>query len=308
METDKTQENLKAGYRITVWGVVVNIALTAVKFVLGFMGKSQALVADATHSLSDLITDAAVILGLAAGRREPDERHHFGHGRMETMAAAFVALSLIGVALYIGATAGLSIYRHDSLQPSWIALVGAGLSIVTKEILYQATVRVGRRIRSKVVVANAWHHRSDSLSSIAVFVGLSAACIRPEWHILDAYAALLVSLFILKQGVGLFFDSINEFTDAAPAPDILEHINGCIQRVEGVQAVHDLKVRTSGGMLQMQVHIVVDGNMSVIEGHRLSKAVESCLFSDVDNLLEVVVHVDPAQEEGAGEEGGPCES
>ncbi|MEW5736964.1 MAG: cation diffusion facilitator family transporter [Thermodesulfobacteriota bacterium] len=297
MDTRVTNEQLREGYRITVYGVFVNVGLTAVKFVLGFLGRSQALVADAVHSLSDLITDAVVMVGLAAGRRQADDRHHFGHGRMETMAAAFVAVALAVVAVYIGMTAAASIYRHDTNQPSWIALAGAALSILTKEILFQATARVGRRIRSKAVVANAWHHRSDAFSSIAVLLGVGAACIRPDWHILDAYAALLVSVFILKQGISLFLDSFKEFTDTAPEPQVLERINGCICKVKEVINVHDLKVRTSADMIQMQVHIVVDRKLTVAEGHRVAKEVENCLFSDLDNLLEVVVHVDPSPDE-----------
>ncbi|MCJ7776546.1 MAG: cation diffusion facilitator family transporter [Desulfobulbaceae bacterium] len=286
-----------AGQRVTWVGAITNALLILCKFAAGIFGHSQALIADAVHSVSDLFTDVIVLFGLKIGRKEPDEAHPFGHARIETLASAVVGLALIATALYLGIDAASNIYRHSEYHPTKLALIGAGLSIILKEALYHYTVRVGRRIRSQLIVANAWHHRSDALSSVAVFLGVTGALIRPSWHILDAFAALLVSFFIVKVGLDILGKSLREFTDTAPPPEVIDKISHCTKNVEGVLDTHDLKVRTSGGLYQMETHIVVDGQLTVTEGHRIAKAVESCLLEEVEDLARVIVHVDPAIEE-----------
>jgi len=290
-----------AGRSITLLGALVNAILILLKFVAGILGHSQALIADAVHSVSDLFTDVVVLLGLRIARKAPDEEHLFGHARIETLASAVVGLALIATALYLGVEATLNIYHHVQYQPTKLALIGAGVSIALKEALYHCTVRVGRRIKSQLIVANAWHHRSDSLSSVAVFLGVTGALINPAWHILDSFAALLVSFFIVKIGLEILRDSLREFTDTAPPPEILSKIIQCTQNVEGVLETHDLRVRTSGGLYQMETHIVVDGQLSVAEGHRIAKVVESCLVEEVEDLDQIIVHVDPANEDGNAE-------
>ncbi len=288
------KEKGSAGQRVTWVGAVANALLIVCKFTAGIFGHSQALIADAVHSVSDLFTDVIVLLGLRIGKKAPDEEHHFGHARIETLASAVVGFSLIATAIYIGIEAALNIYRHAAYHPTKLALIGAGVSIAVKEALYHYTVRVGRRIKSQLIVANAWHHRSDSLSSVAVFLGVTGALINPSWHILDAFAALLVSFFIVKVGLEILGKSLREFTDTAPPPEIINKISHCTKSVEGVLDTHDLRVRTSGGLYQMEAHIVVDGQLTVAEGHRIAKAVERCLIEEVEDLDRVIVHVDPA--------------
>jgi cation diffusion facilitator family transporter len=287
----------KAGRSVTLVGALVNAILILLKFFGGVYGRSQALIADAVHSVSDLITDAVVLFGLRIGRKAPDEQHPFGHARIETLASAIVGLALIATALYLGIKAALNIYRHTEYHPTSLALVGAGVSIVLKEALYHYTVRAGRRIKSQLVVANAWHHRSDALSSVAVFLGVAGTLINPSWHILDSFAALLVSFFIVKVGLDVLGNSVREFTDTAPEPEILDKISHCTMTVEGVLDMHDLRVRTSGGLYQMETHIVVDGQLTVAEGHKIAKAVERCLAEEVEDLDRVIVHVDPVIED-----------
>jgi len=286
-----------AGRSVTLVGALVNAILILLKFFGGIFGRSQALIADAVHSISDLITDAVVLLGLRVGRKAPDEQHPFGHARIETLASAIVGLALIATALYLGIKAAWNIYRHTEYHPTSLALVGAGVSIALKEALYHYTVRTGRRIKSQLVVANAWHHRSDALSSVAVFLGVAGTLINPSWHILDSFAALLVSFFIIKVGLDVLGNSLREFTDTAPEPEILDKISYCTLTVEGVLDMHDLRVRTSGGLYQMETHIVVDGQLTVAEGHRIAKAVERCLAEEVEDLDRVIVHVDPVIED-----------
>jgi cation diffusion facilitator family transporter len=282
---------------VTLVGVLVNAFLILFKFLAGVFGQSQALIADAVHSISDLFTDFVVLLGLRIGRRAPDEEHHFGHARIETLASAIVGLALIATALYLGIKASWNIYRHTEYHPTWLALVGAGVSVALKEALYHYTIRIGRRIKSSAIVANAWHQRSDALSSVAVLLGVAGARINPSWHILDSYAALCVSFFIIKVGLEILWGAFREFTDTAPQPEILSKIRQCTLSVDGVIDMHDLRVRTSGGLHQMELHIVVDGRLTVTEGHRIAKAVESCLAEEVADLDRIIVHVDPAMEE-----------
>jgi cation diffusion facilitator family transporter len=286
--TDADAAGSREGQRVTWVGAGVNLVLVAVKFVLGFWGRSQALIADAVHSVSDLATDAVVLLGVRAGRKAPDQDHHFGHARIETVASA-----VVGVAAFLAYDAGYNVYHHTEHHPNWLAVIGAAVSIVVKEILYHYTVRAGRRIKSPVVVANAWHHRSDALSSVAVLFGVAAAQIDPGWHVLDAYAALVVALLITGVGLRVLWRAFKEMTDTAPPPEILENMRACARSVEGVIDEHDLKVRSSGGIYHLHIHITVKGDLTVRQGHAIAKEVERCLLTDIDDVGEVIVHVDP---------------
>jgi cation diffusion facilitator family transporter len=281
------------GSKVTLVGVLVNTFLILLKLFAGIFGSSQALIADAVHSISDLFTDAVVLIGIKISKKPPDKTHHFGHARIETLASTIVGMALIGTALYIGIEASLTIYRHTEYHPTTLALFGAGVSIVLKEVLYHYTIRTGRRIKSQLIVANAWHHRSDALSSVAVFIGVAGTQINPSWYILDSFAALLVSFFIVKVGLEILRDALREFTDTAPKPEIIRKIRQCALSVNGVIDTHDLRVRTSGGLYQMEIHIVVDGQLTVLEGHNIAKAVEGCLVEDVGNFGSIAIHVDP---------------
>ncbi len=293
MMAQSNEEATRAGTSVTLIGVLANAVLIGLKLVGGILGHSQALIADAAHSVSDLFTDAVVLVGLRAGRKAADQDHPFGHGRFETLGSSVVGLFLIAAALYIGIDAAWSIYRHTEAHPTWLAVGIAGLSILAKEALYQYTVLVGRRIRSPLIMANAWHHRSDALSSVAVLLGVGAARIHPAWHILDAYAALIVSFLILKVGVETLWGSIQELTDKAPKPEVIEEMSRCIKSVDGVLGHHDLKVRSSGGLYQMEAHIVVDGALTVSQGHGIAKEVEARLKEEIKALNQVIIHVDP---------------
>jgi divalent metal cation (Fe/Co/Zn/Cd) transporter len=248
-----------AGRSVTLIGVLINALLIIFKFLAGVFGRSQALIADAVHSVSDLFTDVVVLLGLKIGRKAPDQEHQYGHGRIETLASAIVGMALIATALYLGIQASFNIYKHTEYHPTRLALFAAATSIVLKEVLYRYTLRVGRRIRSPLILANAWHHRSDALSSVAVLIGVTGALIKP--------------------------------------PEILSQVTQCARSVEGVINIHDLRARTTGGSYQMEAHIVVDGRLTVIEGHRIAKAVEKCLLEEVDGIDRVTVHVDPKIDE-----------
>lgn len=290
-ESNPTLKN--AGRKVTLVGVLVNAFLFVFKLTAGIFGSSQALVADAVHSISDLFTDIVVLIGIKISQKPPDKTHHFGHARIETLSSFIVGMALIGTALYLGIEASLTIYRHTEYHPTGLALFGAGVSIILKEVLYHYTLRTGRRIRSPLIIANAWHHRSDALSSVAVLMGVAGTQINPSWHILDAFAALLVTFFIVKVGLEILRDALREFTDTAPKPEVIRKIKRCALSVNGVVDAHDLKVRTSAGLYQMEIHVVVDGQLTVLEGHKIAKDVEACLVEDVGNIGSITIHVDP---------------
>ena len=292
MVQSKTEET-RVGQRVTWVGAVANAFLIVLKFLAGILGHSQALIADAIHSISDLFTDVVVLVGLTMGRKAPDADHHFGHARIETTASGIVGISLLVIAVLIGYDAARDIYHHTEAHPTWFAIFAAGLSIVVKEALYRYTVHVGRRIRSSALIANAWHHRSDALSSVAVLIGVTAAQLRPDWHILDSYAALVVSFFIIKVGLEILKDSLREITDTAPDREVIERMRLCIKSVPNVVAVHDLKVRIMGGRYELSVHVVVDPHLTVIEGHNAAREVERCLFGEIEDVGEITVHIDP---------------
>lgn len=283
----------KDAFRITLVGTVVNAVLILVKFSVGFWGHSQALIADAFHSLSDFLSDLVVLAGIKIGGKAPDEGHPFGHGRLETLASAFIGVILAVVALELALDAATRLYQHDTASPSWMACVAAALSIVCKELLYRYTIRVGRRLNSPVIMANAWHHRSDALSSIAVLVGVTATLIQPEWHFFDSLAALIVAALLLKVGVDILWNCFRELIDAAPEQKIIDEIEYCALAVEGVREIHDLRVRTMGGQYQMELHAVVDGALTVEEGHRIAKEIEKCLLDEIKNSERIIVHIDP---------------
>jgi len=293
--TESKTSSTEAGRKATLIGLFVNAFLILLKFFAGLFGDSQALIADAVHSVSDLFTDVVVLLGIKIGRKPPDEEHHFGHARIETLASAVVGLALLGTAVYIGIEAALNIYRNTESHPTAIALIGAGVSIALKEALYHYTVLIGRRLKSQLIIANAWHHRSDALSSVAVLLGVAGTLINPAWHILDSFAALIVSFFIVKVGLDILMKTLREFTDTAPRAEIIKKIMQCSLAVGGVMDAHDLRVRTSGGFYQIEIHIVVDGQMTVVEGHHIAKRVERCLVEELDELDRVIVHVDPVE-------------
>lgn len=283
----------KEGMKVTLVGLVVNVVLVGAKFWAGVVGSSQALIADALHSISDLVTDVIVLAGLKLGRKQADKDHHFGHARFETLAALGVGLGLVAAAVFIGKDSVMAIYHHEEHHPTWLAVAIAFGSVLAKELLYRYTIIVGRSIKSRAMEANAWHHRSDALSSAAVLAGVLAAQLNPDWHILDSVAALAVSVLIIKVAFELMLGALKELSDASPPPEVVQKMLACASAVDGVEQVHDLKARILGGSFQVELHVVVNSQLSVRGGHRIAKEVESCLLRDIENITQIIIHVDP---------------
>jgi len=295
-ETDVIQNDLLAKKKVTVIGAIVNIVLSALKIVFGWLGQSHALVADGIHSLSDLLTDALVYFAAHQGAKEADEKHPYGHARFETLATIILGIVLIAVAGAIVWDAIQRVLVDDVLmKPSWIVLVIAGLSIIFKEGLFWLTLKVANKTNSPLMKANAWHHRSDAISSLVVLIGVAIEMM--GYHYFDALAALIVGLMVAKMGFSLVNDASKELVDTALEPELIEQVKAIILGVSGVRELHFLRTRRMGGQALVDVHIMVEPKISVSEGHLISEKVRVALIGKLDNLSEVMVHIDPEDDE-----------
>ncbi|MCP5102396.1 MAG: cation transporter [bacterium] len=284
--------------RITWIGLAVNLALSALKFVVGYLGASQAVIADAVHSLSDTATDFAVIFGVKFWSAPPDENHPYGHRRIEAMVTIAIGLSLTAVAAGIVFKALTSMRGAHIGQTGWVAILGPLLSIFFKEILFRWTIRTGMRVKSSALIANAWHHRSDAMSSIPALAAVAAAAIKPEWAFVDHVGALIVAIFILKVSWDIIRPSLVELTDGGASAGDRESIRKIAAGVNGVKEVHAVRTRKIGPGLYVDLHILVDPEMSVRVGHDISEEVRRELVEKGPDVLDVVPHLEPY--EGAG--------
>ena len=289
-------ERSHATRRVTVVGAAVNLLLAAVKVVLGWLGQSQALIADGVHSLSDLVTDAMVWFASKHGSREADASHPYGHARIETAATVGlgVVLGLVGAGILVDAIQRL-FHTERLWMPGALALAAAAGSVVVKEAVYHYTLRVARKYRSQLLKANAWHHRSDAISSVVVIVGVAGTMAGLPY--LDAIAAAGVALMIIKIGWDLGWHSLRELVDTALDTERVEAIRQEILAVDGVDSLHMLRTRRMGQDALADVHILVDPRLSVSEGHHISETVRSKLVRAFDELQDVLVHIDPEDDE-----------
>ncbi len=299
LETEQRERRYRAIRRVTVVGAVVNLLLSGVKVILGYLGQSQSLIADGVHSLSDLLTDALVLVAAKQGAREADESHPYGHARIETLATVALGTFLLLVAVGLAWDAARRIVSTELLwDPGWLALSGALISIFAKEALYHYTAAVARRVRSELLRANAWHHRSDAISSVVVVAGIGGTMAGISF--LDALAAIGVAVMIAKIGWGLVHSGARELVDTALDPDKVAAIRDAILSVDGVKALHLLKTRRMGGEALVDVHVLLtDPRMSVSEGHQISEAARARVVSDIDDVSDVMVHIDPEDDERA---------
>jgi len=277
-------------------GLVVNVVLSGLKLAAGILGRSQVVVADAVHSLSDGLTDVALLVGVRYWSKPADEEHPHGHQRIETVVTVVIALSLAGVAAVLAYRALATLRERHAGPPGWIAFAAAVLSIVTKEGLYRWTVAVGRRIRSSAVVANAWHHRSDALSSIPAALAVAGAALASSWWFLDHVGAVLVSMFILHAAWRIGWPALGQLVDTGASEKHRRQIEGLASGTEGVRAVHALRTRYIGSGMQVDLHILVDPGMTVRRGHDVSEAVKKRLLASDHNILDVIVHLEPYED------------
>lgn len=279
--------------RVTWVGLVVNLLLSAFKFVAGVLGHSQAVVADAVHSLSDSTTDIAVLVGSTFWTRPPDANHPHGHRRIETIITIVIGLALAGVGVGIGWEALATLHEPKDQVPGLIALIAALVSIVTKEWLYRWTAAVGKRVKSPALVANAWHHRSDAFSSLPAALAVGGAALLPNWTFLDHVGAAVVSIFIVSAGFRILWPGVRELTDIGAPLESIETIARLARNTPSVIDVHNIRTRFVGAALQVDLHVVVDADMPVREAHEVGEEVSRRIRDEGPDVVDVIIHIDP---------------
>lgn len=298
MQNNTTDIRTKQIYRVTLLGMFVNMALLAFKLVAGIVGRSGAMVADAVHSASDFATDIVVLAFMKLSSKPKDACHKYGHGKYETVASIIIALALgaVGVGICIdGAEKIAAVVRGEQIaRPEFIALIAAAVSIATKEWLYRYTVKVGDKTESSAVVANAWHHRSDALSSVGTLIGIGCAyLLGGVWTIADPIAAIVVAAMILKVAIDLLRKGFDELVDGSLPADVEEEIVRIITEDAAISHPHNLRTRRIGSTIAIEVHIRVDGDMSVRESHSLTESIERRLRERFGAGTIVSIHVEP---------------
>ena len=298
-EAVKIQALLNKDHRhevsVAAWvGLIVNIVISVLKIAAGLIGNSQAVVADGFHSASDLTTDIAIIVGVKFWTKPADECHPHGHYRLETLITVLIGiiLALAGAALLLNAIR--TIHQSHSSPPGWIALSAAMLSIITKEALYQWTKRIGHRIKSIPLIANAWHHRSDALSSIPVVLAVSGAMFMPAWNFLDHVGAVIVSLFIFQAAFKITWPSLLKLTDQGADSETVQRIQLLVRNTPGVLDLHKIRTRFIGcADIAVDLHIQVQEDLTVRQGHDIAETVKLKLLNEDPDVADVVVHVEP---------------
>lgn len=285
-------------YKVTLIGGAVNVLLLLIKFVAGIVGHSAAMVADAVHSLSDFLTDIVVLMFVRISGKPKDKSHDYGHGKYETLAMTIIGLALLAVAigiLYSGITKIIDwVNGEDLVAPDLLALWAALLSIVTKEGVYRYSIMKAHQLNSQAVEANAWHHRSDALSSIGTAIGIGGAIfLGHRWAVLDPLASTIVGFFIVKVSVDLLRNGIGDLMEQSLPDAVEEEILGLVASLPDVESPHDLRTRRIGNHYAIEMHILTDGDITLREAHDKASEVENLLREQYGEETHVVVHVEP---------------
>ena len=301
-------------YKVTAVGSVVNVLLVIFKFVAGILGKSSALVADAVHSLSDLLSDAIIFIFVKASSKPIDHTHEYGHGKYETLATMLIGviLILVGIGIMVAGVEDCIKFFHGQRGPApgLIALIAIVLSIVLKEGAYRYTIAEGKKIDSAVLIANAWHHRSDVYSSIATLAGVAGSMFLGEkGRILDPLAAILVSFYICKSGYDVMKPSVDELLEKSLPAQTEKEIRKIFKSVDGIKGVHNLKTRRIGNRIAIEVHAEMDGQQSLESAHEIASKAEKDIKNKFGPKTHVGIHMEPRkvrkheESEGGSEKG-----
>ena len=285
-------------YSVTFIGFAVNLLLAGIKLAAGILGRSGAMVADAVHSFSDMATDVVVIAFAKISAKPKDEGHDYGHGKYETLATIIISLALaaVGTGILVNSIGAIRVVVDGGLlpRPGTVALLAAAVSIVVKEILYRYTVREGRRVSSPSMIANAWHHRSDALSSLGTLAGIGCAYfLGDKWRIADPIAALVVAVFIFKIAFDLIRTGLDELLERSLPEDVEEEILRVVAANPEVREPHNLRTRRIGASIAVEVHVRVDGAMSVCRSHELTEDIERRLRARFGEGTMIAIHVEP---------------
>ena len=287
-------------YKVTLVGSAGNVALLTFKFIAGVMGHSSAMIADAVHSLSDFITDVIVLAFVHVSAKPQDRDHDYGHGKYETFATFLIGLALIAAAtgIIVSGVAKLIDWAGGKQLPApgWLALAAAIISIMVKEILYRYTVIRGKKLDSQALVANAWHHRSDALSSIGTTVGIGGAILLGQrWTVLDPLASVVVGGMLVKVSIGLLRASIGELTESSLSGEIEQEIEDIIRSFPDVSEPHNLRTRRIGNRFAIEAHVRMDGNLPLTVAHDRATAIENRLRERFGRQTHVTIHMEPVK-------------
>ena len=290
-------------YKVTLIGSIVNVVLLICKFTAGILGNSAAMIADAVHSLSDFVTDVVVLVFVHLSSKPTDKSHDYGHGKFETLALTIIGLALLSVAVgivYSGVIHIISWFNGENLEsPGMLAFWAALLSIVLKEAVYRYSMMKARQLQSQAVEANAWHHRSDALSSIGTAVGIGGAILLGQrWTVLDPIASIIVGIFIIKVAIDLLRNGIGDLMEQSLPDSVESDILEAVASLPGVEEPHDLRTRRIGNHYAIELHILMDGNITLNEAHDKASEVEQLLRDRYGEHTHVAVHVEPKQTEG----------
>ena len=291
MHNQKIEEANRQIRFVTNLGIAANIVLAAVKVAVGLLAGSVALVADGIHSISDMVTDIAVLLGIHFGSKQPDESHPYGHGRIETFAAVFIglALAIVGAAMIYHAAAAIAAQRY--IRPGLIVFFVATASIIIKELLYKITKKAAIKSHSSALYANAWHHRSDAFSSIVVVIGFVS--LRLGFNYGDQMAAGAVGLMIILVAIQIIGDCLRELTESAVDQDTVEHIKGIVNANSSIRQWHKLRTRTVGREVFLDLHILVDPDLNIAAAHEIAESLENALHEQITQPVNITVHIEP---------------
>lgn len=285
-------------YKVTLVGSAGNAALLTFKFIAGVMGNSSAMIADAVHSLSDFVTDILVLVFVSISAKPQDTSHDYGHGKFETIASFLIGLALVAAATGIVVSGALKLWAWwggaELESPGWIALWAAVLSIVVKELLYQYTARRGRRLDSQVMIANAWHHRSDALSSVGAAVGIGLALwLGQHWAVFDPLASVVVGLMLMRVAYKLLKTSIGELTESSLPAETEQEIEQIILSFGDVRQPHNLRTRRIGNRIAIEAHVRMDGRLPLETVHERATTIERKLKERFGNNTHVTLHMEP---------------
>ena len=295
----KENQREKEIYKVTIVGALANVTLLIFKFVAGIISNSAAMIADAVHSLSDFITDVVVIVFVKISSKPQDKSHDYGHGKFETLATLIIGIALLFIGLMILYNGASATYRciwlgEELHRPGMIAFWAAIFSIILKEAVYQYTVFKGRNLNSQAVIANAWHHRSDAFSSIGTAVGIGGAIfLGDKWVVLDPIAAIVVSVFIINVSLKIIIKSINELLEKSLPDEIENEIIKVAESFDMVKDVHDLRTRRIGNNIAIEMHLLMDGNLSLQCTHNTTELIEAELRKKYGEHTHIAIHVEP---------------
>ena len=295
----KDNQREKEIYKVTIVGALANVTLLIFKFGAGIISNSAAMIADAVHSLSDFITDVVVIVFVKISSKPQDKSHDYGHGKFETLATLIIGIALLFIGLMILYNGASATYRciwlgEELHRPGMIAFWAAIFSIILKEAVYQYTVFKGKNLNSQAVIANAWHHRSDAFSSIGTAVGIGGAIfLGDKWVVLDPIAAIVVSVFIINVSLKIIIKSINELLEKSLPDEIENEIIKVAESFDMVKDVHDLRTRRIGNNIAIEMHLLMDGNLSLQCTHNTTELIEAELRKKYGEHTHIAIHVEP---------------